>query len=461
MNRTKNFPTQKVSVQLEGLQPISSPDAERAVLGAMLSGQPDPVDQALAALSPEDFFVPAHGVIFSAIRDMREKSQAISEMTVLAYLEDRKLADSVGGVTVLLELGAGVLAVLTATEHIQRVKQKAQLRRLVTACAQTVHDAMERQHEPESVLDGAEKRIYAVTEAASVARGDFRPLRDYVVPLVDQIMAASRRGTAYSGIPTGYDDLDVCMDGLHAGEMVVLAMRPGVGKTALMLSMARKMAARRFNDDGTTATPGYRVGIVSLEMPVTQLLLRWSAMETRISMQDIRSGRMSEHGLGLLDHAMTRMSDWPVWVDETSGQTIREVKSKARKLKRQHDIEVLMIDYLQLMEGDGEDRERHAQVAAMSRGVKALAKELKIPVIVLAQLNRKAEEAKDPRPMLHHLRESGSIEQDADAVILGWRDDQDVRHLHLAKQRNGPLAEFIADWHGTSTEITGIRRVEQ
>ena len=450
-------------ITIEGLPAHHSLEAERSLLGAMLADPEHVVDLTREqGLREEDFFHPAHQVIFRGIIQMRESSQAIDPSTLLAWLTDRKLADAAGGPALLGDLAAGVISVFTAPTHITQVRDKSLLRELQQACAQIVVGAHERPHEVQTILDEAERDILEIRgrrETQGIVRAS--EVTPKTIEMIERLVKGKGR---YGGIPSGFDELDQLTTGFKGGEMIVIAARPGVGKTALALSMARHILRQRYDSERDEfVRPGYPVAFFTLEMSAQQLMFRLLSSHAGLDSEQIRRGQLSESQITALRGVAAEISDLPLLLDESSLLTIGQLRARARRLKKQHNIEILIVDYLQLLTS-GTDRakeNRQVEVSEISRGLKALAMELNIPVVVLAQLNRKPEET-NSEPALHHLRESGSIEQDADLVLLLSREtaaDEPENHspaeegeaqpmaanvrgipckLNIAKQRNGP-----------------------
>jgi replicative DNA helicase len=451
-------------ITIEGLPAHTNLEAERSVLGAMLADPDHLVDLAQdQGLREDDFFAPAHRVIFGALTKMREASQAIDPSTLLAWLTDRKLSDAAGGPALIGELASGVISVFTAPTHIQQVKDKSLLRELQQACARIVVGAHERPHEVQIILDEAERDILeirgaretlGITKAAEVA--------PKTIAMIEQLIRGKGH---YGGIPSGFDELDQMTTGFKGGEMIVIAARPGVGKTALALSMARHILRQRFDvEKDDFVRPGYPVAFFSLEMSAQQLMFRLLSSHAGLDSEQIRRGQLSDSQITALRGVAAEIGDLPLLLDESSLLSIGQLRARARRLKKMHNIGIIFVDYLQLLTS-GTDRARESrqvEVSEISRGLKALAMELNIPVVVLAQLNRKPEETNQD-PALHHLRESGSIEQDADVVLLLNRENNPednestegraeegeadqprpaqrgiVCKLNIAKQRNGP-----------------------
>ncbi|MDR1145278.1 MAG: replicative DNA helicase [Verrucomicrobiales bacterium] len=450
----------EITFAIESLPAIHSPEAERAVLGAMLSEPEQVIDMAEETLVAEDFFQPAHQTMFRALIDMRSRGAAIDPATLLLYLEDRKLSDAVGGAQLLGELAAAVVNVLTASSHIQAVRQKSILRHLQQACAKIMYDSQERQHELEQVLDEAEKLVFEITDRG--VTNSTVGAKEVVYRAIEIIERTIKMKGRYDGLATGFSELDKLTTGFKPGEMIVIAARPGVGKTALALSMAKNFIKERYDvKQERFVKPGYPVAFFSLEMTAEQLMLRLLAALADVRLQSIRDGRLSPYDQDKLTMIAEDLAEMPLYIDESSLLSINQLRAKARRMKKMHDIQVVIIDYLQLLTSTSEKARdsRQVEVAEISRGIKALAKELKVPIIVLAQLNRKPEEG-NQEPALHHLRESGSIEQDADVVLLLSRgfekEEGDSRRgvkatLNIAKQRNGPTDKLSLRFIGEYT----------
>lgn len=445
-----------ITVDIKGLPAIHSLEAEQALLGAMISEPDQVIDKALeAGLQPSDFFLESHQEIFKALRDMRNTSNPdvyIDPSTLHQYLLDHKLSDTVGGISKLAELSAGVVSVLTAATHIKTVREKSLLRRLQASCAEIVYNIHDRPHQAQDLVDEAESKIFKLAETgASTGVTESASAVKSALDLIIKTQQIREKGT-YQGIPTGFDELDKLTTGLQGGQMVVIAARPGVGKTALALSMARNFIRERWSDEENRfVRPGYPVGIFSLEMTSQQLMLRMLAAHASLSLQKIREGKLSESEVAFLGSVAEEMSNMPLYIDESPMLSVSQLRARARRLRQMYGIDVIIIDYLQLLTSTSDKARdnRQVEVAEISRGIKALAMELDVPIIVLAQLNRKPEEG-NAEPALHHLRESGSIEQDADVVMLLSRvESKEGEELHghghpirarlnVAKQRNGP-----------------------
>jgi replicative DNA helicase len=446
---------------------LYSAEAEKAVLGCMLAQPGEVIDTATEALVKDDFFVPAHQEVFFALREMRNASEAIDIMTVHQWLTDRKMAEAVGSPGILAEFLGGFATHLNIESYIRIVKDKSLLRCLQHACSTIVQNIADMPDSVSDVLDQAESEIFKVTNMGltnSTVRA--RDEIDRAIKLVENFQ--KNKGHLH-GVATGFHELDQLTAGWKAGEMIVLAARPGQGKTALALTFARHALDQRWDEaTGSYRKPGHGVGIFSLEMTNEQLMLRLLAAYGSERLQDIRAGTLDEHSMQKLRLVAADMKEWPLVLDDSSFLTINQLRGKARRMRDQHGIELLIIDYLQLLRSESAQAKdnRQNEVAEISRGIKALAKELAIPIIILAQLNRRSEEA-GTEPALHNLRESGAIEQDADVVMLLHRTESDKDEdgnprpsgpvvpytLNIAKQRNGPTDKLNIQFHSPYTRF--------
>jgi replicative DNA helicase len=457
----------EILLKLEGLPPIQSPEAERALLGAMLSQPDDVIDMATEQLTKEDFFNAAHQILFQVLVDMRQAAKGIDLATVTQWLDDRKLADVTGGPALLGDLAAGVVSVMTAPAHIATVRDKSTLRGLQQAAAQIAYMTQERAHECPEVVDEAERLVFGIAERS--LKRTTRTSREAVLEAVDLIQRLAESRGRCDGIASGFGEIDELTTGFKPGEMIVVAARPGVGKTAFALSMAKNMLKERYDVQADRfVKPGHAVGMFSLEMTTQQLMLRMLASHASLSLQKIRKGQLSGSDLVALSAVADEVSLLPLFIDESSVLSINQLRAKARRMVHQHGVEVIIIDYLQLLISTSEKAKdnRQVEVAEISRGIKALSLELKIPIIVLAQLNRKPEEG-NHEPALHHLRESGSIEQDADVVMMLSRVAGEENQapggalrarLNIAKQRNGPTDKIDLFFLSEFTRFESIPR---
>lgn len=424
--------------EAEALQaPMYSAEAEKAVLGSMLARPDVVIDEVNEALKRDDFFIPAHQEVYEAICSLHNLRQGIDITTLHQYLADRKLAEAVGSPGILAELAAGLATHLNVGSYIAIVKDKSALRHLQHACANISQAVVDGQDSVSGVLDMAEREIFAICGNEERTKGAVSNA-EAVKERVAQIIAQATTKREVDGIPCGIKWVDDLTSGWHGGEMIVLAARPGIGKTALALHCARYAAAKQWNEPGQCfVEPGHPVGVFSLEMTTRELTNRNLSAATAIPLRNIRRGDLTEQERDKLAIIAEDFAKFPIHIDDTGHCTITQLRSKARRMKQRHGIELLIIDYLQLLKSESEQSRdnRTNEVAEISRGIKALAKELNIPIIVLAQLNRKSDEA-NQEPKLHNLKESGSIEQDADIVLLLHKDSEGLYSLNIAKGRN-------------------------
>jgi replicative DNA helicase len=424
-------------VRFGDLPPVWSEVAEKEILGAIISGYEEVKADALARLDREDFFNPTHAVLFQVFQDMDKAGEAIDITTVQTWTEKRQLLDALGGVAGLAEFfsNAGT-PILTSESHIKTVAEMAALRRLRDACSRIVADSVERQHEPESVLSEAESLIMRSSQVRG--SGNFKPISSYLgeaITLIQQ--AAQRKGMV--GMPCGLKAIDEMTGGFQPGQMIVVAARPGVGKTALALCLARSLAKVRFDEEGTPQRPGYRSAFLSLEMLGADLSMRLLAMEAQISYKRLREGQLSTREHDSLAVAGQTIAEMPLFIHDDPSTNVNQLRAAIRRAVQKDKVEVVFVDYLQLLEsGIKKPESRQAEVAEISRKLKVLALELGITIIALSQLNRESEKTTSGEPFLHHLRESGAIEQDADIIFMLWQNKEDGRtRTKIEKQRNG------------------------
>ncbi|RKH25929.1 replicative DNA helicase, partial [Corallococcus sicarius] len=387
--------------------------AERAVLGAVLAdnGLITPVAEVIHA---DDFSSPSHAQIFSAMMRLDAQSKQVDHLTLSEELKILGQLVAVGGPAYLMGLDQVVPLAANAVQYANIVKDQAIRRRLANVGREIQDLASQETGELEVLLDEAERKVFLLAEKKR--EGDLRPvseLMEQTLDLLDKMKAAS---TGVTGLSTGFIDLDMQLTGLHAGELIILAARPGIGKTSLAMNIAVHAALKE----------NKAVGIFSLEMPADQLLMRLLASTARVDMKKLRGGRLSPHDEEKFQEMAGALYNAPIYIDDSGGLSPFDLRAKARRVKQKDPrLSLLVIDYLQLMHQKGKVESRQLEVAEISRALKQLAKELSVPIIALSQLNRKVEERKGGKPMLSDLRESGSIEQDADVVMFIHREDQD------------------------------------
>jgi replicative DNA helicase len=418
-------------------QPPQDMSAEQSVLGGMMLSK-DAIADVVEVLRPGDFYRPAHQAVYDCILDLYGRGEPADPITVAAELERKGELRRVGGAPYLHTLIATVPTAANAGYYAEIVAEKAILRRLVEAGTRIVQLGYSSNDgsEVNEIVDRAQAAIYEVTERR--ASEDYVALEELLQPTMDEIDAIASRGGTSLGVPTGFVDLDEVTNGLHPGQMIIVAARPGVGKSTLGLDFARSCSVKH----------GMSSVIFSLEMSRTEIVMRMLSAEARIRLQDMRGGRMSDDDWTRLARRMSEISEAPVFIDDSPNMTMMEIRAKARRLKQRNDLKLIVVDYMQLMTSGKRVESRQQEVSEFSRQLKLLAKELEVPVVAISQLNRGPEQRTDKRPMLSDLRESGSLEQDADLVLLihrpdAWeRDDPRAGEadLIIAKHRAGPTA---------------------
>ena len=410
-------------------------EAERSVLGAILVHN-DAFNTAAQVIDSRDFYRDAHRRIFDKMVALNERSQAIDFVTLKEELSRGGELDDVGGPAYVASLADGVPRATNVEYYSRIVKEKSTLRSLIYAANKIVANAYEADQEPELILDEAESAIFSIAD--DKLKAGFVQMRDLVkdsFPKIEQLFEQKRLIT---GVPTGFVDLDEMTRGFQPGDLIIVAARPSMGKTSLVLNIAQYCSMQ----------PEHTVGFFSLEMSKESLFLRLLTSEAQIDSHRLMSGAIGQKDYGRISHALETLSAMKLHIDDTANIGVLEMRAKARRLKSEHGLSMLAIDYIQLMTGRGRFENRTLELASISRSLKGLAKELHVPIIVLSQLSRAPESRSDHRPQLSDLRESGALEQDADVVILIYRDDAYNRdpnnpdagtaELILAKQRNGP-----------------------
>jgi replicative DNA helicase len=426
-----------------GRVPPQNLEAEKAVLSAILL-ENDALHAVYTELKPEDFYHPAHRTIYEAMISLKEQSSPVDLHTLSDHLNEQKLLDAVGGPVALAELADYEAHAANVLHHARIVRDKATKRRLISVATEIVEMGYDGSEDADRLLDAAESRVFEITQAT--ARPAFRSLHEEMQDTFDYVEALMSRGGELTGLPTGFPDLDEMTGGLQPGELIIIAARPSMGKTALALNVARNAAVDH----------GRKVAVFSLEMTTRSLVLRLLSAEARIDSSAFRRGFIAQNDHTRLVNAAGRLSHAQIWIDDGSAATLLEIKAKARRLKAERGLDLVVIDYLQLAHADGEVERREQEISEISRGLKGLAKELDIPVVTLSQLNRGPEARADKRPMLSDLRESGAIEQDADLIGFIYRDevynkeseDEGIAELIIAKQRNGPTGTIRLQFEG-------------
>jgi replicative DNA helicase len=412
-------------------------EAEEAVLGSLLI-DPDAIIRVATFLEPADFYVERHNWIYETIRDLHERREPADMVTLTDELERRGLLSEIGGPAYLTGLINATPTSIHVEYYARIIERTAVLRRLIEAAGQIARLAYQDTEEVGEVVDRAEELIFGVTSRR--ADHDLRHIRQALDKYFDRIEYLYQHRGEVVGVPTGLSDLDKLLGGLQRSDMIVVAGRPGMGKTSLGLSIALQ-AARRIQK---------RVAIFSLEMSDEQLVQRLVSAETGIDSQRLRLGDIKEDEWPTFIQATNLLASTSVFIDDTPAISALELRSKARRLHAEHGLDLLIVDYLQLMRGDSRSENRQQEISYISRSIKALARELNIPVLALSQLSRQVESRHDKRPLLSDLRESGSIEQDADVVLFIYRDDvynpdtefPNLAEIIVSKHRSGPTGIF-------------------
>jgi replicative DNA helicase len=393
-------------------------------------------------LEPRDFFRDAHRRIFEKMVQLSERNEAIDLVTLKEALTRSRELDEVGGPAYITALVDGLPRATNVEYYARIVKEKATLRNLIYASNKILSSAYEAEEDANVILDGAEQAIFSLAEDR--IREGFVSIRALAHQSFETIEQAHARQELITGVPSGFDDLDELTSGFQPSDLVIIAARPSVGKTTLVLNIAQHVGTGSKDKERKKRT----VGIFSLEMSKEQLFLRMLTAEAHIDGHRLRTGRLVEKDWGKLSHALGKLSEAKIYVDDTPGISVLEMRAKARRLMAEHGLDLLMIDYIQLMQGRGRYENRTLELASISRSLKMLAKELNIPVVIISQLSRAPESRGDHKPQLSDLRESGALEQDADVVLMLFRPDlypadakpeeEGVVEVNIAKQRNGP-----------------------
>ena len=417
--------------------------AEQSVLGAMLLRK-DAIADVVESLREGDFYRPAHQLIYAAILDLYGRGEPADAVTVSAELTRIGELGRVGGAPYLHTLVASVPTAANAGYYARIVRERAILRRLVEAGTRIVQMGYAGDGDVDMVVDRAQAAVYDVTDRRTSE--DYLALADIMPGTLEEIDAIASRGGVLAGVPTGFAELDNVTNGLHPGQMIVIAARPAIGKSTVGLDLARSASIKN----------GLTSAIFSLEMSRNEIAMRLLSAEASIALNHLRSGTMSDADWQKLARKMSAVSEAPLFIDDSPNMTMMEIRAKCRRLKQRHDLRLVVIDYLQLMSSGKKVESRQQEVSEFSRALKLLAKELEVPVVAISQLNRGPEQRTDKRPMMSDLRESGSIEQDADMVILLHREDAYEREsprageadFILAKHRNGPTANITVAFQG-------------
>lgn len=426
-------------------------DAERAVLGALLLNDTW-VAQVVETLQSEDFYSPQHKIIYEHIVFLAQQYKRVDLVTLQDELEKKGQLEMVGGIVYLVSLQEEIPSAGLVTQHAQIIKEKAILRELIHSATSIISNCYSQDDKQiDAVLDQAEKTIFQIANKRSAE--SFVQLNIWLKKTFAHLSDIKSHSKGITGVPTGFRKLDDITSGFQSGDLVVFAGRPSMGKTAFALNLVNYAAEQ-----------GFPVGIFSLEMAAEQLTLRLLSGESGVPLQNIRNATITSDEWVELTNVAARLADKKIFIDDTAMLTIMELRTKARKLKIEHNVQLLVIDYLQLLHSNRRHENRHQEVSEISRSMKALAKELNIPILACAQLSRAVDSRMDKRPMLSDLRESGAIEQDADLIMFLYRDvvynpeteNPSLAEIIIGKQRNGPTGTIFLNFVRELTKFQDI-----
>lgn len=433
--------------------PPQNIEAEQMVLGAMLIDR-ESIPLVMGILQPEDFFREAHQSIYRVVTGLLDRECPLDLVTVTEELRRQKELDKVGGLSYLAFLYSSVPTSVSAEHHAAIVKEKALLRALINVSNRVVRRSYEGQEDVQALLGDVERRIAEISQ-----RGVTRPLKtlkEILLETYDRLQQLQERGNQATGLPTHYVDLDRILGGLQPGELILLAARPAMGKTSLSMNIAQNVGLK-------SKLP---VVVFSLEMAKEQLVQRMLCAEARIDQSRFRTGKLEEAEWVRLTQAMGLLAETPIFIDDTPAITVSEMRAKARRLKAEQGLGLLVVDYLQLIYSPQRTENRTQEISEISRSLKALARELEVPVLALSQLSRAVEQTQEKRPNLSHLRESGALEQDSDIVLFIYRHDyyfedsdkQNIAEIIVAKHRNGPTGSVELAFLKEFTKFVSLLR---
>lgn len=431
-------------------------EAEEAVLGSLLI-DPDAIYDVANFLHPRDFYKAQNRWIYEAILALNERREPLDLLTLTDELRRREQLEEIGGEAIIIGLVNAVPTSVNAAHYGRIVEAASTRRQLINAASTIANLAYEEAEEISIVIDRAEQALFSVSEERTTR--DLTPINQIARDYLERIEKLTERGEDIIGVPTGFSDLDRLLGGLNKSDLLILAARPGMGKTSLQNAIALTAATRY----------GKRIAIFNLEMSGEQLVQRMLSAETRIDSQRLRRGQLHEHEWPIFMEAIGRLSQTRIFIDDTPSITPNQLRTKCRRLYAEHGLDLIMIDYLQLMQTERGSNNRVQEISEISRGLKGLARELDVPVLAAAQLSRAVEQRQDKRPLLSDLRDSGSIEQDADIVMFIYRDEYynpdtterpNIAELNIAKHRNGPTGTIDLYWHGKLATFRNLQRQE-
>lgn len=428
-------------------------EAEQSVIGSMIMSK-DAIVEASEMITGADFYQQQYGIVFEAMVELHDEGKAVDLVTLQDRLREKELPPEISSMEFVRDLLATVPTSANVKYYAEIVAEKSMLRKLIKTTEEIGNLCYLGKEKTQDILEVTEKKIFDLVQ--NRGSEEFVPIRQVVLNAIEKIEKASRTQGSVTGIPTGFIDLDYKMSGFQPSDLILVAARPSMGKTAFVLNIAQYMA---FHNDVTAA-------IFSLEMSKEQLVNRLLALESKVDSQNIRTGNLEDEEWAKLIEGANIIGKSHLIIDDKPGISISELRSKCRKYKMEHNLGIIFIDYLQLMTGSGRSESRQQEISEISRSLKALARELNVPVVALSQLSRAVEQRPDHRPMLSDLRESGAIEQDADVVMFIYRDDyynkdsenKNIAEIIIAKQRNGPIGTVNLVWMPNYTKFVNMKK---
>lgn len=435
--------------------PPQNLEAEQSVLGAILLENAS-LNRALEILTEDDFYRNAHRMVYRAMLELSERNEVVDQITLTEHLKTHGRLEGVGGAAYLAELVQAVPSASNIRYHCKIVKDKALLRGLIRTATEVITRGYEETRQTDDLLEFAEREVFQLTQG-KLGRS-FIPVNQIIHESVEIVDRLYSRKNKITGVPTGFTDLDDITAGLQPSDLIIIAGRPSMGKTSLALGISEHAAVRE----------GFVVGIFSMEMSKAQLVLRMLSSQAHLDSHALRTGQLKGSDWEDLTKAASQLEQAPIFIDDSGNLTVQQMRGKARRLKAEHGLDLLIIDYLQLMQGRSDAESRQQEISDISRALKALAKELDIPVVALSQLSRAVENRKPPIPVLADLRESGAIEQDADVVMFIYREevyDPDTEEKGIAdilvrKHRNGPTGERQLHFHERYAKFADLSKRE-
>ena len=430
-----------------------SMEAEQSVIGSMIMSR-DAIIEASEIITGADFYQQQYGIVFEAMVELHDEGKAVDLVTLQERLKEKDLPPEISSMEFVRDLLSAVPTSANVKYYAEIVAEKAMLRKLIKTTEEISNACYLGKEKTQDILEVTEKKIFDLVQ--NRGSQEYVPIRQVVLNAIEKIEKASRNQGSVTGIPTGFIDLDYKTSGFQPSDLILVAARPSMGKTAFVLNIAKYMA---FHNNVTAA-------IFSLEMSKEQLVNRLLALESKVDSQNIRTGNLEDEEWAKLIEGANVIGNSNLIIDDKPGISISELRSKCRKYKMEHNLGIIFIDYLQLMTGSGRSESRQQEISDISRSLKALARELNVPVVALSQLSRAVEQRPDHRPMLSDLRESGAIEQDADVVMFIYRDDyynkdsenKNIAEIIIAKQRNGPIGTVNLVWMPNYTKFVNMKK---